>query len=324
MVSRRVAAVLLAVARRRWPIDLRADLGREWAAELQVLAERGQRVRMLRFAASLAVRRSGVDAPDRAPIARRLLRTALPLLLAPSACVGVVLVSLFAMNVVVEWLSWRVGWAFDLQLPIATVLTLCGAVGLAVFAERLARGGAPAGGWRVSFGVVVPVALTLAAAGRAVIEDVDALARVAPGLVLWLAGLALVLGVTTRLAGRGRVRLAWCVGVLGAIVVADLATVVAVLSHVPVGAGTVVYGVPQGVDPTFAPLWLLACYTDSALGLPGPTEEEIFLITDAVLLEPLLYLACTPYALAWAIRAARSRPGPAADHAVPEPVVRPS
>ncbi|MEU4775194.1 hypothetical protein [Micromonospora sp. NPDC023644] len=322
MVSRRVAEVLLAVARRRWPRELRADLGREWAAELRVLAERGQRVRMLRFAASLAARRSGVAA-DRAPIARRLLRTALPLLLAPSVCVGVVLVSLVTMSAVAEWLSRRFVWAFDLQLPIATVLTLCGAVGLAALAQRLARG-APAGGWRVPLGIVVPVALTVAAAGYAVLDDVDALARVAPGLTLWLAGLALVLRATTRLAGRGRVRLAWCVGVLGAIVVADLATIVAVLSQVPTGTGTVVDGVPDGVDPTFAPLWLLACYTDSALGLPGPTEQEIFLITDAVLLEPLLYLAWAPYALAWAIRAARGRPEPVADHVLPEPVIRPS
>ncbi|WP_334609267.1 hypothetical protein [Micromonospora sp. CPCC 205546] len=323
-MSRRAAELLLAVARRRWPVEIRADLGREWAAELHVLAERGQRLRMLRFAASLAARRSGVDVADRAPIARRLLRTTLPLLLAPSACVGVVLVSLFAMNVVVEWLSWRVGWAFDLQLPIATVVTLCAAVGLAVFARRLARGGAPSGGWRVSFGIVAPVALTLAAAGYAVLDDSDALARVAPGLVLWLAGLALVLRVTTGTAGRGRVRLAWCVGVLGAIVVADLATILAVLSHVPTGPGTAVDGVPQGVDPAFAPLWLLACYTGSALGLPGPTGQEIFLITDAVLLEPLLYLACTPYALAWAIRAARERPASTADVVAPSPVVGPS
>ena len=98
------------------------------------------------------------------------------------------------------------------------------------------------------------------------------------------------------------------------------------LSHVPTGAESAVDGVPQGdtVDSTFAPLWLLVCYTDSALGLPGPTEQEIFLITDAVLLEPLLYLACAPYALAWVIRAVRERPEPAAELVAPGPVVRPS
>ncbi|MEK8109892.1 hypothetical protein NKG94_46570 [Micromonospora sp. M12] len=42
---------------------------------------------------------------------------------------------------------------------------------------------------------------------------------------------------------------------------------------------------------------------------PAPAHPwEMFLITDQVLVEPMLYLACTPYALAYTIRAARSAP----------------
>ncbi|MFJ8205888.1 hypothetical protein [Micromonospora chalcea] len=36
-----------------------------------------------------------------------------------------------------------------------------------------------------------------------------------------------------------------------------------------------------------------------------PTGWERFLITDRVLVEPMFYLACTPYVLAYAIAAAR-------------------
>lgn len=326
-MTRRVAELLLAVAQRRWPVELRADLHREWDAELHVLAERRQRLPMLRFAASLAARRSGVDAADHVPIGRRLLRTALPLLLAPVAGAGIVFAGLVVMQTVVAALNWRGGlWAYELQLPIASAVTAAGAVGLALLADRLARAGSPRAGWRTTFGIVAPVGLTVAVLGYLVFNYADAPARVAPGLVLWLAGLALVLRGAARLAGRGRVRAAWWLGVLGAVAVADAATILAVLGQVPTGAESVVDGVPQGdtPDPVSAPLWLLVCLTDSALGLPRPTGQEIFLITDAVLLEPLLYLACTPYALAWAIRAARGRAAPATGPAAPEPVVRPS
>ncbi|MGN9775479.1 hypothetical protein ACTMS0_06850 [Micromonospora sp. H33] len=274
---------------------------------------------MLRFAASLAARRSGIEAADRVPLGRRA-RRAVPLLLAPPTCVAVVVVALVVMSTVVDPLSWHVPWAFDLQLPILTVLIAGGAVGLAVAADRLARR-APSRGWPVVAGVVAPLAFTVTLAAYATHDAADEIATNAPGLVLWLAGLALVLRGAATLAERGRVRAAWCVGVLGALAVADLAVVLAVLSAVPTGPETVLDGVPQGdtVDPVSAPLWLLVTWTDSALGLPRPTGPEIFRITDVLLPVPQFYLAATPYALAWAIRAARTRPEAAPALAVAGP-----
>ncbi|MER7456408.1 hypothetical protein [Micromonospora sp. NPDC126480] len=221
-MSRRVARLLLAVAARRWPAELRNELRREWAAELHTLAAGRQHVRMLRFAASLAARRSGVEAGDRTPLGRWVSR-AVPLLLAPTAGVAVVAVALVLTSIVVHQLSWHVAWAYDLQLPLLTVLVGSGAAGLAVVAHRL--------------------------------------------------------------AGR-------------------------LPSAVPTGPETVVDGVPQGdtVDPVSAPLWLLVAWTDSALGLPRPTGAEIFRITDVLVPLPHFYLAVTPYAVVWTIRATRARP----------------
>jgi hypothetical protein len=61
MVTGRLVAVLLELAVRRWPAGLRDELHREWLAELHMLAAGGQRARMLRFAASLAVSRPAAD-----------------------------------------------------------------------------------------------------------------------------------------------------------------------------------------------------------------------------------------------------------------------
>ncbi|MFI7574041.1 hypothetical protein [Micromonospora sp. NPDC049497] len=319
MVTRRIAGLLLALARRRWPVDLRDELHREWEAELHVLASDGRRARMLLFAASLAARRSGVPAADRAPLGRRVLRTALPLLLAPTACAAIVLAALTVMNLVVETLAWTGAWAFDMQLPIASTMAAAAAVGPAILADRLARRGGPAGGWRAVAAVTAPLAATALLIAYALSNSSDQLLDIAFVLMFWLAALAVVLRTATALAQRGRIRAAWVAGVLGALVVADLAVVLAVLGDVPTGPKSVVDGVPQGdtIDPVSAPLWLFAVYTNSSLGLPRPTEWEIFLITDDVLMEPLFFLAATPYALAWVIRAARRRREPGLAVAAP-------
>lgn len=57
------------------------------------------------------------------------------------------------------------------------------------------------------------------------------------------------------------------------------------------------------IDRISAPLWLFTCWTDWSFGLPRPTGEELFLIGDLVELQPFLYLAYTPYALAYVVRA---------------------
>ncbi|MGN9808854.1 hypothetical protein ACTMSW_05775 [Micromonospora sp. BQ11] len=323
MVTRQIAGQLLVLARRRWPVDLRDELHREWEAELHVLASEGRRARMLLFAASLAARRSGVPPTDRAPLGRRLLRTALPLLLAPTACAAIVLAALTVANRLLDTLAWTGVWALDLQLPIASTMIAASAVGPAILADRLARSGGPAGGWRAVAAVTAPLAATGLLIAYAFSYTPEQTLDTAVALMFWLAALAVVLRAVAALAQRGRTRAAWVAGVLGALAVADLAVVLAVLGNVPTGPESVIDGLPQGdtIDPISAPLWLFAVYTNSSLGLPRPTEGEIFLITDDVLIEPLFFLATTPYALAWVIRAARRRREPDLTAAAPTVLV---
>ncbi|WP_328419022.1 hypothetical protein OG470_35635 [Micromonospora sp. NBC_00389] len=310
MVTRRAAEVLLAIAARRWPADLRDDLRREWDAELHVLAASGHRTRMVGFAVSLAVSRAGAPLVDRAMMHRRARRTAAALLLAPLACIGIVVASALAMNPVETWLvTMGVSWSTRAQRPLWASLTVGLAVLLAVFAARWARHTALDGSLRIALGVVLPVGA--AAVLLLYATNADSLALSVPGLLFWLAGLTLVLWAAAGLAARDRVRAAWWLGVLGALVAADLAVILAVVDSIPggTGAGPGIGEMPPGtVDRISAPLWLFACWTDWNFGLPRPIPWEIFLITNEVLVEPMIYLACTPYALAYTIRAARSAP----------------
>ncbi|MGC5289257.1 hypothetical protein [Micromonospora sp. DT231] len=300
--------MLLAMAARRWPADVREELRREWAAEVHVLAEGGRWTRMLGFAASLAVSRAGAPLVDRRLLRGRARRTAAALLLSPIACVAIVAGSAVAMNLIYTWLTMRVSWSTRAQLPLWSTLTVGFAVLLAVFAARWARHNALDGPLRIALGVVLPVgvAVTLVL----YLTNADSLTRSVPGLLLWLAGLTLALWAAASLAARDRLRAAWWVGVLGALVAADLAVILLVVDTIPGGTGVVTAdGMPADtVDRISAPLWLLVCWTDWNFGLPRPTPWEIFLVTDQVLVEPMLYLACTPYALAYTIRAARSAP----------------
>ncbi|MFI6781934.1 hypothetical protein [Micromonospora sp. NPDC050276] len=307
MVSRRVAELLLEMAARRWPADVRDDLRREWAAELHVLAESGRRTKMLGFAASLAVSRAGTPVVDRSVLHRRARRTAAALLLSPLACVGIVVGSAYALFPIQVWLT-RAEWV---QKPIWTALTVGMAVLLAVIAARWARRTALDGPLRIAIGVVLPIGATAVVFLSAI--SPDDLATFVPGLLLWLAGLTLALWAAASLASRNRLRAAWWVGVLGALAAADLAVILAVFDAVSAGsrAGPVSGPTPLGgVDHISAPLWLLVAWTDWNVGLPRPAiPSEIFhIITNEVLAEPMLYLACMPYALAYTIRAARSAP----------------
>ncbi|MFJ2081824.1 hypothetical protein ACIOBK_04670 [Micromonospora chokoriensis] len=307
MVSRRVAELLLEMAARRWPADVRDDLRREWAAELHVLAESGRRTKMLGFAASLAVSRAGTPVVDRSVLHRRARRTAAALLLSPIACVGIVVGSAYALFPIQIWLT-RAEWV---QKPIWTALTVGLATLLAVFAGRWARHTALDGPLRIALGVVLPIGATAVVFLSAI--SPDDLATFVPGLLLWLAGLTLALWAAANLASRNRLRAAWWVGVVGALAAADLAVILAVLDAVSAGsrAGPVSGPTPLGgVDHISAPLWLLTAWTDWNVGVPRPAIPwEIFhIITNEVLAEPMLYLACMPYALAYTIRAARSAP----------------
>ncbi|MFG1658615.1 hypothetical protein ACGFIY_19020 [Micromonospora chersina] len=324
MVTRRLAGVLLRAAARRWPAELRDELVREWDAELHVLAGRGQRWRMLGFAASLAVSRAGAPVVDRAVPDRRLRRTARVLLLAPPACVAAVVVAAVVMSLAYAVLGALVPWATAAQPPLWSGLTAGAGALLALLVTRAARRTVRTGPLATALGVVLPIGLTVtvvlaALAGR----GERGVPGTVPGLLLWLALLVPALWGAGILARRGRTRLAWAVGVLGALVAADAAVVLAVVSAIPAApAGPVADGLPAyTVDRVSAPLWLFTCWTDSSFGLPRPTAWERFLITDRVLVEPVFYLACTPYAVAYAVAAAR--PAPAAQP-TPEPVPSPA
>ncbi|MFG1767634.1 hypothetical protein ACGFIH_30220 [Micromonospora parva] len=307
MVTRRAAELLLELAARRWPAEVRDDLRREWAAELHVLAERGRWTTMVGFAVSLAVSRAGAPLVDRTVMRGRTGRTVAALLLSPIACVGIVAAGALVMFPIYNWLMFRAAWAERAQKPIWTTVVIVLAVVLAVFAGRWARHSALASPLRIALGVVIPVGAAVILFVR--VTSPESLAGAVPGLLLWLAGLTLALWAAANLAARGRLRAAWWVGVLGALVAADLAVILPVVDSYPggIGAGPVIEA-RERVDPISAPLWLFACWTDWNFGLPRPIQWEIFLITNRVLVEPMLYLACMPYALAYTIRAARSAP----------------
>ncbi|SCE99391.1 hypothetical protein [Micromonospora chokoriensis] len=305
MVSRRVAALLLEMAARRWPVDVRDDLRREWAAEVHVLAENGRRTKMLGFAASLAVSRAGTPVVDRSALHRRARRTAAALLLSPIACVGIVLGS--------AYLPFQIpisNGAIRVEKPIWTALTVGMATLLAVFVSRWARHNALDGPLRIALGVVLPIGA--AAVPLLYVIYPDDLPRAVPGLLLWLAGLTLALWAAASLAARHRPRAAWGVGVLGALAATDLAVIRAVVDTLPMGSGAgPLSGAlrPDDVGWLAAPLWLVAAWTGWSVGVPQHIPWEVFqLIGYQLRVEPLLYLACMPYALAYTIRAARAAP----------------
>ncbi|WP_233578093.1 hypothetical protein [Micromonospora sp. BL4] len=321
VVTRRAAELLLEMAARRWPADVRDDLRREWAAELHVLAESGRWTRMVGFAVSLAVSRAGAPLVDRGLMRGRARRTVAALLLSPIACVGIVVGGAFAVYPIEVGLT-GVGWSERSQKPIWTALTVGLAVLLAVYAARWARHTALDGPLRIALGVVLPIGA--AAVPLLYVIYPDDLARAVPGLLFWLVGLTLALWAAASLAARNRLRGAWWLGVLGALAAADLAVIRVVVDIMPAGSGAgPLSGAlsPGNVDWFSAPLWLFAALTDWNVGLPGPISVEIFqLITYQVLVEPMLYLACTPYALAYAIRAARSAPAAVAPTPTPSSV----
>ncbi|MEU8155760.1 hypothetical protein AB0B94_19045 [Micromonospora sp. NPDC048986] len=309
MVTRRVVELLLELAARRWPAEVRDDLRREWAAELHVLAGSGRRTKMVGFAVSLAVSRAGAPIVDSTVLRGRTGRTVAALLLSPIACVGIVLASAVALMPIERMVTQ--GWSERVQQPIWTALTVGLAVLLAVFAARWARHAALDGPLRIALGVVLPIGAVAVVFLSAIAPD-DMVTFV-PGLLLWLAGLTLALWAAASLAGRNRLRAAWWVGVLGALAAADLAVILAVVDVIAAGgrAGPVSSPTPLGgLDWISAPLWLPATWTEWNISLPRPAISwEIFhIVTNEVRAEPMLYLACMPYALAYTIRAARSAP----------------
>lgn len=186
MVTRWLARVLLAVAVRRWPAPLRDELRAEWLAELHVLASPPQPVRMLRFAASLALTRPRLGA--RIPLVDteltigRVARHTLLVLLAPVATIGL-----------------GVFTPFPAGLLAATVLVLLAV--LAGAASPLLRPGA------VVVAVVGPATgvLLLAPLGQ---PYLDGAWQTPAATGLWGAALAAVLLLASRFRARAAVVLA--------------------------------------------------------------------------------------------------------------------
>lgn len=126
---RHLVRLLLALAVRRWPAHLRDEMGVEWAAELHELASQRRRVRMLRFAASLAVTRPhlGPRQPflDVDTSAGAILRHAALLVAAPAACVALSLYMIpfiaLLLTVPLVLLAAVAGWSSPLLRPWSIV-----------------------------------------------------------------------------------------------------------------------------------------------------------------------------------------------------------
>lgn len=292
-MSQRIARVLLAVAVRRWPASLREELHQEWSAELYVLAEERRQARMLRYAASLAIARSA-----RRPVPVGVLLTgawsvARLVLVAPLITMALVVASFVAMNLIVGLLENVLPFAMGLQLPLATLFTLGSAVLLARLGGRWTAAGAPT---MLLLAVTVP-GFTVGVLANAVFNSTDKVMRHAPAYAVFFLGLGAVLVAVARFARAGHGRAAWCTGILGATLIADIAVMLPVLNA----------NMSPGESPHLAsaPVWLFTALTDSGFGLPSPTGMQILVIGDVVELDPFLYLVFTALALGAVIAGSR-------------------
>ena len=263
----RLAALLLGLAARRWPEELRADLRREWAGELHALAAQGRRGRALGFAASLALTRPRVRPFSVTSAAR-------------SAWSGV------RLMLVLPVAALAVGALASCAAPF----TLAGAVLMAVLG----------GTWtarRVPMVVLIPAMTVPGCALYAVLYALGTgtsvtTGRHTPATLVFAAGLTLTLAVVAPLAGRVRQLWAWLAGFLGAFAAADAAVAMPWL------------GDPE-LDAAGSPMWMVAALTHTGFGLPHPDRREIFIIQDqtVIMLDASVYLVLAGLALGAVIAA---------------------
>ncbi|BCJ76833.1 hypothetical protein CS0771_63770 [Catellatospora sp. IY07-71] len=149
------------------------------------------------------------------------------------------------------------------------------------------------GGWTVP-AVLVP------AVAFAILQLDKGFGKPAAGLA-WLAGLTVVLVVAALLAHRGLIRIAWIVGVIGAVAVADVAVIVQLW---PATAFDPEHG--EMLDGAYAPLWLLFALVDYDFGL----DPNTWSIGDSLDLRELGYPLYAVIALGYVVRSLR--PGPRA------------
>lgn len=275
MMSYQISRWLVEFASRRW--DDHEEMAREWRAELHELAVRGRHGEMLRFAFSLAVSRPFLD--------RRIRTTAAALLLAPVAAMGLWILSFGASVIFSEdILVYFIGeWAFWVSETARYVMMLLLAVLLALLAHHLARHSPLRSPLALAVVVVIPTLPVLVAAAS--MGNMWRLDRALPELVIWPVGFALALWAAGSARRR---RTAWAIGLAGAFLAAQLATM-SVMTHVT-----------TPVDWGSSPMWLLSYFNYRGQ-----------MVNDVVSPMPEFYLMMTPYALSYVLAGSS---GPLAIH----------
>ena len=260
MVSRRIAEALLRLAARRWPARLRADLYREWSAELHALGS-GRTAQMLSYAASLAVSRPVRDPIDVHAAADALWRAIRLIVLAPLAAIILFVAAFVSLSLL------PLGDGAQMWLPLVA------SVGSATLLARSGRLWAPRD---VGIGLLVP-ALTVPGfvfSNLIYMTPSGISSRLAlqlPAYVVVFGGFAVLLYAVDRLADAGRRRAAWWAGGAGAFVLADIAVTIPVLLSAETDAPVI-----------SAPLWLFIAFVGSPTGgapISGPVEFEPFIYT---------------------------------------------
>jgi hypothetical protein len=307
----RLAVLLLALAARRWPVEVREQFHREWLAELHALIndpDTGRWARVwpaLRFSASLAVRRPAPSAVSLVPV----VATPRPARELFGATVGVAIFgTLTAMLLVhlpaavVDRLPDADGDDAAHRLPLLALVPALAAVGVLV-GRRLARRDAPNGVTRV-----LAIILIGWCCAR-LLPMFGGLVTALPGLVLWAIGLWGAAQVTARLAARPRGLVPWIAVAVGVLVSADLAVISAVW-----------FGLDAGDAPrAYALSWFPGVLLDPAVVLPMGTDTVgdpvNGVVMDAVEFLPHGLIVISAFALAYIHTAAARTVGPRA----PEP-----
>ncbi len=284
----RLARAGVRAAARRWPVELAELMRDEWLAELAAV---DGSCRKLTFAGSLVVS-PAVDEPSWPERASAVGR-------ATAVAAGVTLLAAFATNL---------ARGSDLFAPAVIVFA---AVALCVVGVRV----------RSSIALMGAALFAFLLAGNPVpIMPFMGAADIAPAVVVWAAGLAVVARVTRRLAADGHRRRAALAGVGGGLVALDLA-VAAGSAH-----AAAVLSVPAWTAPAWFPLALLPGgtvpfgpeFADGSavfgrLQAAGPAfhASDILLANAAVMAGPLLL--CAAFVLAGTLRrselSATHRPG---------------
>jgi hypothetical protein len=310
MVSRqdrppRLAVALVGRAARRWPVELREQLYREWLSELYAIAGETDKarwartVRAVRFGASLAVRR-----PAPAPASPTVVTAGLPprgrrpMLEVFGAAVGLVVLGTVATMLLVSVPGFILAAAGSGDadpgnldglhgLPMLSVGPILIGLG-AVLGRRMARGRPLAGPGSLVRATLAVVAAVLCAQLFPVFgEGFPPVAAIG----LWAIGLTPVVFAVRRLAHRPRGPLPWLAVALGCLLVVDLAVTAAI--WLALGDADA----PRAFVLAWFPTAMLDPVVHLPLG-PGVTDESArFAIVDFVEFLPHALLVGTAFCL---------------------------